>query len=88
MKDPNKFFRFHNDVGHHTKEGRQLKDEIENLIKLGNFHQYARGGSASATGSSLGIGRSAHPFSNSPRKERLQLLATGRSYWTLSFVLP
>ena len=39
QRDPTKFCRFHNDVGHHTNECRHLKDEIENLIKLGHLHQ-------------------------------------------------
>ena len=43
QRDPAKFCRFHNDVGHHTNKCRLLKDEIENLIKLGHLHQYSRG---------------------------------------------
>ncbi|XP_062085409.1 uncharacterized protein LOC133791501 [Humulus lupulus] len=43
-RDPGKFCRFHNDIGHHTNKCHQLKDKIENLIKLGHLHQYAKGG--------------------------------------------
>ncbi|XP_062080899.1 uncharacterized protein LOC133785697 [Humulus lupulus] len=42
-RDSNKFCRSPNDVGHHTNECQKIKDEIENLIKLGHLHQYARG---------------------------------------------
>lgn len=44
QRDPTKFCHFHNDIGHHTNECRQSKDEITNLIKLGHLQKYSRGG--------------------------------------------
>ncbi|PON41634.1 hypothetical protein PanWU01x14_288080, partial [Parasponia andersonii] len=34
-RDPNKFCRYHNDIGHDTNNCFALKDEIERLIKEG-----------------------------------------------------
>ncbi|KAM6569604.1 hypothetical protein CsatB_017589 [Cannabis sativa] len=34
-RDPNKYCKFHKDIGHTTDECRQLKDEIESLIARG-----------------------------------------------------
>ncbi|KAL0313612.1 UNVERIFIED_CONTAM: hypothetical protein Sradi_5760500 [Sesamum radiatum] len=36
----NKFFRFHNDYGHTTKECRHLKSKIERLIQNGYLQEY------------------------------------------------
>ncbi|XP_060968712.1 uncharacterized protein LOC133036215 [Cannabis sativa] len=38
-KDPNKYYKFHKDIGYTTDECRQLKDEIESLIPQGHFKQ-------------------------------------------------
>ena len=39
-KDKNKFCRFHNDYGHDTNECKQLKDEIEFLLRSGKLSRY------------------------------------------------
>ncbi|XP_030487109.2 uncharacterized protein LOC115704026 [Cannabis sativa] len=41
-RDPNKYCKFHKDIGHKTDECHQLKDEIESLIVQGHFKQYVR----------------------------------------------
>ena len=38
--DKNKYCRFHKDVGHDTDDCRQLKDEIEFLIRKGNLNHF------------------------------------------------
>ena len=38
--DKSKYCRFHKDVGHDTDECRQLKDEIEFLIRKGRLNKY------------------------------------------------
>ncbi|PON68759.1 hypothetical protein PanWU01x14_093650, partial [Parasponia andersonii] len=40
--DPNKFCRYHNDIGHDTNDCFALKDEIERLIREGRLRQYTR----------------------------------------------
>ncbi|XP_062119175.1 uncharacterized protein LOC133832916 [Humulus lupulus] len=39
-RDTSKRCAYNKDVGHSTEECRQLKDKIENLIKLGHLHQW------------------------------------------------
>ncbi|MQM13883.1 hypothetical protein Taro_046808 [Colocasia esculenta] len=41
-RDQNKYCRFHRDHGHDTSECRQLKDEIEDLIKRGYLGRFVR----------------------------------------------
>ena len=41
-RDPNKFCRYHNDIGHHTNNCYALKDEVERLIREGWLQQYTR----------------------------------------------
>ncbi|XP_060964045.1 uncharacterized protein LOC133033351 [Cannabis sativa] len=41
-RDPNRYCKFHKDIGHMTEECRQLKDEIESLIARGHFKQYVK----------------------------------------------
>ncbi|MQM05904.1 hypothetical protein Taro_038723, partial [Colocasia esculenta] len=41
-RDQNKYCRFHRDHGHDTSECRQLKDEIEDLIKCGYLGRFVR----------------------------------------------
>ncbi|MQL96093.1 hypothetical protein Taro_028764 [Colocasia esculenta] len=41
-RDHNKYCRFHRDHGHDTSECRQLKDEIEDLIKRGYLGRFVR----------------------------------------------
>lgn len=38
-----KFYRLHNDIEHHTNECWQVKDTIENIIKLGWLYHYSKG---------------------------------------------
>ena len=42
--DKSKYCRFHKDVGHDTDECRQLKDEIEFLIRKGRLNKYTGDG--------------------------------------------
>ncbi|XP_060965578.1 uncharacterized protein LOC133034501 [Cannabis sativa] len=41
-RDPNRYCKFHKDIGHTTDECRQLKDEIESLIPQGHFIEYVK----------------------------------------------
>ena len=41
-RDPSKFCRFHNDIGHNTDDYRHLKDEIETLIRARPLAHYAQ----------------------------------------------
>ncbi|KAJ9168388.1 hypothetical protein P3X46_019918 [Hevea brasiliensis] len=43
-RDQNKYCHFHDDHGHTTDECRQLKDEIEWLIREGSLKKFARDG--------------------------------------------
>ncbi|XP_030505031.2 uncharacterized protein LOC115720003 [Cannabis sativa] len=40
--DPNKYCKFHKDIGHTTGKFCQLKDEIESLIARGHLKQYVK----------------------------------------------
>ncbi|XP_074377851.1 uncharacterized protein LOC141719378 [Apium graveolens] len=42
-RDKSRYCRFHKDVGHDTKDCRQLKDEIEYLIRRGKFGHFTKG---------------------------------------------
>ncbi|XP_060968694.1 uncharacterized protein LOC133036199 [Cannabis sativa] len=39
-RDPNRYCKFHKNIGHTTNECHQFKDEIESLIVRGHFKQY------------------------------------------------
>ncbi|KAM6569002.1 hypothetical protein CsatB_016987 [Cannabis sativa] len=41
-RDPNKYCKFHKDIGHTIDECRQLKDEIESLMARGHFKEYVK----------------------------------------------
>ncbi|XP_060974155.1 uncharacterized protein LOC133039311 [Cannabis sativa] len=41
-RDPNKRCKYHNDIGHNTNECKNLKDEIENLIRLGHIYEWIK----------------------------------------------
>ena len=42
-RDKSRYCRFHKDVGHDTDDCRQLKDEIEYLIRRGKFGRFTNG---------------------------------------------
>ncbi|XP_074322742.1 uncharacterized protein LOC141659699 [Apium graveolens] len=42
-RDQSRYYRFHKDVGHDTDDCRQLKDEIEYLIRRGKFGRFTKG---------------------------------------------
>ena len=41
-RDPNKRCEYHNDIGHSTNECKNVKDEIENLIRLGHLYEWIK----------------------------------------------
>ncbi|KAM6548574.1 hypothetical protein CsatB_020250 [Cannabis sativa] len=41
-RDPSKRCEYHNDNGHSTNECKNLKDEIENLIRLGHLYEWIK----------------------------------------------
>ncbi|XP_060962212.1 uncharacterized protein LOC133032323 [Cannabis sativa] len=41
-RDLNKRCEYHNDIGHNTNECKNLKDEIENLIRLGHLYEWIK----------------------------------------------
>ncbi|KAM6569259.1 hypothetical protein CsatB_017244 [Cannabis sativa] len=41
-RDPSKRCEYHNDIGHNTNECKNLKDEIENLIRLGHLYEWIK----------------------------------------------
>ena len=47
-RSKNKYYRYHRDHGHNTKDCIQLKDAIEDLIKWGHLDRYVRRQPASA----------------------------------------
>ena len=42
--DKNKYYRFHNDHGHYTEDCRDLKEQIEELIRKGKLQKYVKKG--------------------------------------------
>ncbi|XP_043717603.1 uncharacterized protein LOC122665515 [Telopea speciosissima] len=41
-QNPNKFYEFHQEIGHNTKSCRQLKREIEDVIQKGHLRRYVK----------------------------------------------
>ena len=41
--DKNKYFSYHKNIGHTTKQCSKLKDEIEFLIGKGHLKEYIQG---------------------------------------------
>ena len=44
----NKYCRFHKDHGHYMKDCRDLKEQIEELIRKGKLHKYVKKGKYSS----------------------------------------
>ncbi|XP_030958448.1 uncharacterized protein LOC115980323 [Quercus lobata] len=44
VRDKNKYYRFHKDHGHNTKDCRDLKEQIEELIRKGKLQKYVKKG--------------------------------------------
>ena len=44
VRDKNKYYRFHKDHGHYTKDCRNLKEHIEELIRKGKLQKYVKKG--------------------------------------------
>ncbi|XP_030936012.1 uncharacterized protein LOC115961117 [Quercus lobata] len=44
LRDKRKYCRFHKDHGHYTEDCRDLKEQIEELIRNGNLQQYVKRG--------------------------------------------
>ena len=44
VRDKNKYFRFHKDHGHYTEDCRDLKEQIEELIRKGKLQKYVKKG--------------------------------------------
>ena len=44
VRDKNKYCRFHKDHGHNTKDFRDLKEQIEELIRKGKLQKYVKKG--------------------------------------------
>uniref|UniRef100_A0A803NIH4 Uncharacterized protein n=1 Tax=Cannabis sativa TaxID=3483 RepID=A0A803NIH4_CANSA len=42
QRDPNKRCEYQNDIGHTTNECKNLKDEIENLIRLAHLYEWIK----------------------------------------------
>ncbi|KAM6546314.1 hypothetical protein CsatB_027050 [Cannabis sativa] len=64
-RDPNRYCKFHKDIGHTTDECRQLKDEIESLIARGHFKQHVK---------RQGNGHDQPSLPNNPNNQGLQPL--------------
>ena len=47
LRDKRKYCRFHKDYGHYTKDCRDLKEQIEELIQKGKLQQYVKRGDSS-----------------------------------------
>ena len=45
--DKNKYYRFHKDHGHYTEDCRDLKEQIEELIRKGKLQKYVKKGEPS-----------------------------------------
>ena len=50
MRDKRKYYRFHKDHGHYTKDCRDLKEQIEELIRKGKLQQYVKKGDSTKYG--------------------------------------
>ncbi|XP_060961959.1 uncharacterized protein LOC115723264 [Cannabis sativa] len=75
-RDPNRYCKFHKDIGHTTDECCQLKDEIESLIARGHFKQYVK---------RQGHGYNQHSLPNNPNNQGLQpLLVEGEDILVIS----
>ena len=48
IRDKNKYCRFHKDHGHYTEDYRDLKEQIEELIKKGKLQKYVKKGEHSS----------------------------------------
>ena len=44
VRDKNKYCRFHKDNGHYTKDCRDLKEQIEEVIRKGKLQKYVKKG--------------------------------------------
>ena len=44
VRDKNKYYRFHKDHGHNMEDGRDLKEQIEELIQKGKLQKYVKKG--------------------------------------------
>ena len=44
VRDKNKYCRFHKDHGHNTEDCRDLKEQIEELIRKGKLQKYVNKG--------------------------------------------
>ena len=42
IRDKNKYYRFHKDHGHYTKDYQDLKEQIEELIRKGKLQKYVK----------------------------------------------
>ena len=47
VRDKKKYCRFHRDHGHYTKDCRDLKEQIEELIRKGKLQKYVKKGESS-----------------------------------------
>ena len=47
LRDKRKYYRFHKDHGHYTEDCRDLKEQIEELIRKGKLQQYVKRGDSS-----------------------------------------
>nr|XP_023892528.1 uncharacterized protein LOC112004509 [Quercus suber] len=47
VRDKRKYYRFHKDHGHYTEDCRDLKEQIEELIKKGKLQRYVKKGETS-----------------------------------------
>ncbi|XP_060968295.1 uncharacterized protein LOC115703803 [Cannabis sativa] len=68
-RDPNRYCKYHKDIGHTTEECRQLKDEIESIIARGHFKQYVK---------RQGNGHNQPSLPNNPNNQGLQPLPVER----------
>ena len=50
MRNKRKYCRFHKDHGHYTKDCRDLKEQIEELIRKGKLQQYVKKGDSTKYG--------------------------------------
>ena len=50
MRDKRKYCRFHKDHGHYTEDCRDLKEQIEELIRRGKLQQYVKKGDSTKYG--------------------------------------